>query len=87
MQPSPIIDAQLDAIRMTPSARAEAQHALELGVHTAELILAIKGGLKWLFQVPVRRRAARAAPAAERSGEVAKAGDGTALRSRPQAAN
>jgi hypothetical protein len=61
------LDARLDSIRMTPSERAEARHALELGARATELIMAAASGLRRLFQVPVARRAARKDAAVTRS--------------------
>ena len=87
-QSSPSIDAQLEAIRMTPSERAAAHNALELGTRAAGLITAAATGLRWLIRVPVARRAGRkAAAAAKRSGDAAAAHASAALRRSPQSAN
>jgi hypothetical protein len=84
----PSIDAQLDGISMTPSERAEARHALELGTRAAGLIMATTSGLKWLVRVPVPRRAGRkAAPTAKRSGGAPAAQASTVLRRDPQSAS
>lgn len=55
----PRIEAQLDRIGMTPSERAEARHALELGMRAAGFIVAIARGLRWFFQTPIARRVGR----------------------------
>ena len=64
------IDVRLDSIRMTPSQRAEARHALDLGERVAGFILTAASGLRRLFQVPVARRAGRKETAAMRSGDA-----------------
>ena len=84
----PSIDAQLDGIRMTPSARAEVRHALELGTRAAVLIAATTSGLRRLFQVPVPRRTGRKASAeARRSGDAAATHASAVPRRGAQSAN
>ena len=87
-QASSSIDKRLEAIRMTPSERAAAHNALELGTRAAGLITAAATGLRWLIQVPVARRAGRkAAAAAKRSGDATVAHANPALRRSPQSAS
>jgi hypothetical protein len=66
----PGIAVRLDSIRMTPSQRAEARHALELGARAADLILAAANGLRPLLQVPVARRTRRKGAAAVHSADA-----------------
>lgn len=66
----PSLDAQLDSIKMTPSARAEARRALELGARAAGIITAAANGIRSVFQVPVARRAGRRGAGAVRSRDA-----------------